>query len=141
ESPGARNQHRLRFAHASVPLPRPILRVIRTLDGIREGLGLSGPHVLHLTLVFPPDGVSTGAIQGGLARELVRDGFRFTVITTTPHYNRDPSAEYAQRLRPIFLGLVYRSDYFGAAVYHVRVRTRGSRILRRAIDYAFFHAI
>jgi colanic acid biosynthesis glycosyl transferase WcaI len=102
---------------------------------------VSGPHVLHLTLVFPPDGVSTATIQGGLARELVKAGFRFTVITTTPHYNRDPSAEQAQRLHPVFFGLVYRSNYFGATVYHVRVRTRGSRILRRAIDYAFFHAI
>lgn len=94
-----------------------------------------------MTLVFPPDGVSTAALQGGLVRELGKDGFRFTVITTTPHYNRDPSAESTQRLRPIFFGLIYRSDYFGAAVFHVRVRSRGSRILRRAIDYAFFHTI
>ena len=91
--------------------------------------------------MFPPDGVSTATILGGLARELAKDGFRFTVITTTPHYNRDPTAEQAQDLRPIFFGLVYRSDYFGAAVFHVRVRTRGSRIFRRAIDYAFFHAV
>jgi colanic acid biosynthesis glycosyl transferase WcaI len=94
-----------------------------------------------MTLVFPPDGVSTATILGGLARELAKDGFRFTVITTTPHYNRDSTAEQAQELRPIFFGLVYRSDYFGAAVFHVRVRTRGSRIFRRAIDYAFFHVV
>jgi len=80
-------------------------------------------------------------ILGGLARELTQDGFRFTVITTTPHYNRDPSAERAQRLRPVFFGLVHRSDYFGTTVFHVRVRTRASRVLRRAIDYAFFHVI
>lgn len=74
-------------------------------------------------------------------RELAKDGFRFTVITTTPHYNRDPTSEQAQLLRPVFFGLVYKSEYFGAVVFHVRVRTRGSRILRRAIDYAFFHAV
>ena len=91
--------------------------------------------------MFPPDGVSTATILGGLTRELAKDGFRFTVITTTPHYNRDPTAEQAQVLHPIFFGLVYRSDYFGATVFHVRVRTRGSRIFRRAIDYAFFHAV
>jgi colanic acid biosynthesis glycosyl transferase WcaI len=116
-----------------------MLCVIRTSNG--NASGLRRLHVLHLTLVFPPDGVSTATIQGGLARELVKDGFRFTVVTTTPHYNRDPSAEQAQQLHPTFFGLVYRSSYFGATVFHIRVRTRGTRILRRAIDYAFFHAI
>ena len=113
----------------------------RILSTIRTPPGQPDLHVLLLTLVFPPDGVSTAAILGGLVRELGADGVRFTVVTTTPHYNRDPTAEDAQRLRRIFFGLVYRSEYFGATVFHVRVRTRGSRILRRAFDYAFFHAV
>jgi len=101
----------------------------------------SQPHLLHLTLAFPPDGVSTATMQGGIARGLAARGFAVTVITTTPHYNRDPSAELDQPMRPVFLRLVYRSDYGGCVVYHIRVREKGRRILRRVFDYAVFHTV
>lgn len=52
----------------------------------------SRPQVSPYGAGVRPDGVSTATILGGLVRELAKDGFHFTVITTTPHYNRDPNA-------------------------------------------------
>ena len=46
-------------------------------------------NVLILSLVFPPDSVSTAQIMGSLAEELQYLGHDVTVVTTTPHYNRD----------------------------------------------------
>ena len=49
-------------------------------------------RVLIYSLVFPPDGVSTGQIMGELAVDLARLGHTVGVVTTQPHYNRDELA-------------------------------------------------
>ena len=56
-------------------------------------------RVLVLTLVAPPDGVSTAVFVGELAADLKTAGPAGTVMTTVPHYNRDAQAEARAPLR------------------------------------------
>lgn len=97
--------------------------------------------LLLLTLVFPPDSVSTSMLLGDLAKELKKLGNDITVLTTTPHYNQEPEALARQPLCKRGLGLLYRSTYFGIPVYHVSIPVKGSRVGSRLIDYARFHII
>ena len=53
-------------------------------------------HILVLSLVFPPDGVSTAVIVGEIATDLQTSGHQVTVVTTSPHYTRDAQAEARQ---------------------------------------------
>ena len=51
--------------------------------------------ILILSLVFPPDNVSTAHIVGRLAAEFVGRGHEVVVLTSTPHYHPegiDPQA-------------------------------------------------
>lgn len=98
-------------------------------------------HVLILSLVFPPDNVSTAHLMGDIARDLAARGHRVSVISTTPHYNRDEVAEVAQPLRRMWGGLLYRSDYAGIPVYHVPMPPKGRSSVRRVLSWAWFHVM
>lgn len=99
------------------------------------------PKILLLTLVFHPDGVSTAYIMTELARELRRLGHRIVVVTTTPHYNEDRDAISAQPLRPKWGTFLQESRCDDIPVFHVKVGRKGSRVLRRLVDYAIFHVL
>lgn len=97
--------------------------------------------ILILSLVFPPDGVSTSILYGALAEELKSLGHDITVLTTTPHYNEDCEARTSQPLSEHLRGLYYESDYHGIPVYHTPVPVKGNRVSRRFFDYSRFHAV
>src|SRR5262245_16099537 len=98
-------------------------------------------HVLILSLVFPPDGVSTAQIMGELAADLSHAGHSVSVVTTQPHYNRDDVALAAQPLTPMWRGLLYRSDYKGIPVIHTRMPPKGKSIRSRLQGWLGFHAL
>ena len=98
-------------------------------------------RVLVLTLLFPPDGVSTAHIVGDLVLDMARQGHQPTVFTTTPHYNRDILAEAAQPLQNWWGGLLRRSTFHGVPVYHVRVPRKGRSIALRLLAWAIFHVV
>jgi colanic acid biosynthesis glycosyl transferase WcaI len=98
-------------------------------------------RVLILTLVFPPDSVSTAEIMGDLAVDLHRRGHDVAVVTTTPHYNRDPAAEARQPMQRLWGSLLRRSDYHGIAVYHVAMPEKGRSVLKRLAAWAGFHVV
>ena len=98
-------------------------------------------HVLVLSLVFPPDGVSTGVIVGELCADLRAAGHAVTVISTTPHYNLDTDAEVAQPLARVWGPLLWSSDYHGARVLHVRMPRKSSSILLRLLAWSRFHVV
>lgn len=98
-------------------------------------------RTLLLTLVFAPDGVSTATILTELAARLTSRGHDVSVVTTTPHYNRDPDALAAQPMRSRAGGLLRESESRGTPVLHVPVRPKGTRVLSRALDYLKFHLI
>lgn len=97
------------------------------------------PHVLILSLLFPPDRVSTAHIVGDLAADLVSAGHRVTVVTTTPHYNPDPTAP--QVLRRWLGPVVQRSDWHGTPVYHCVMPTKSAGALHRVSSWLLFHVL
>ena len=98
-------------------------------------------HVLLISLVFKPDGVSTARLISDLASDLVAYGHQVTVLTTTPHYNRDPEAEATQPARPLLGGILAVSDYHGVRVYHTRIPRKGRSVLLRLMAWVWFHLV
>ena len=99
------------------------------------------PHVLVLSLVFPPDAVSTSQIMGDLVQDLHERGHTVSVLTTTPHYNRDAGAEARQPLRPWWGPLVRRSDFHGTPVFHTAMPAKSASVPRRLAAWSLFHAL
>lgn len=93
-------------------------------------------HVLVVSLVFPPDSVSTAQIVGDLVADLGGSGVTVTVLTTIPHYN--PSEDVSS-LRRWFGRLVQRSDWAGASVYHCAMPRKGASVLARLASWLWFH--
>ena len=98
-------------------------------------------HVLVLTLVFPPDAVSTAQIVGEMAVDLHALGHQVSVVTTTPHYNHDPDLLARQPLRPWWGRLVQRSTLGGAVVYHTAMPRKTASIPKRLAAWMLFHAL
>ena len=98
-------------------------------------------RILILSLVFPPDGVSTSILFGELAEELKALGHHITVLTTTPHYNEDKEALMRQPLKPKLSGFYYESNFRGIPVIHAPIPMKRNRVVRRMLDYARFHII
>lgn len=98
-------------------------------------------NVLILSLVFPPDSVSTAQIMGELSTDLMGRGHHVTVITTLPHYNRDPEAESKQPISNHWGPLLRKSNYKGIQVYHTLMPRKGKSAFLRLIAWIGFHII
>ena len=97
--------------------------------------------VLILSLVFPPDSVSTAEIMGDLALDLRARGHDVTVLTTVPHYNRDPEAERRQPMARVWGPLLWKSDYGGVPVFHTAIPAKTPNVIRRIAGWAGFHLV
>jgi len=91
--------------------------------------------------VGPPDGVSTARLVGSLARGLRDLGHTVTVLTTSPHYNRDLEAERMQPIRWNTLRLVGTSHLHGVDFVHVTMPRKGRSVLLRLLGWLWFHAV
>jgi colanic acid biosynthesis glycosyl transferase WcaI len=98
-------------------------------------------NVLILSLVFPPDSVSTAQIMGELGTDLESQGHKVTVITTFPHYNRDLEAESRQPLRNYWGPVLRKSDYLGIPVYHAFMPKKGKNVFLRLLAWGGFHQV
>jgi colanic acid biosynthesis glycosyl transferase WcaI len=98
-------------------------------------------HVLILTQVFPPDAVSTAQIMGDLAVDLMAEGHRVSVLTTSPHYNRDEDAEARQPLIPYWGTVLRESEFHGAKVFHTFMPQKSKGVWPRAAAWMGFHLI
>ncbi len=97
--------------------------------------------VLLLSLVFPPDSVSTAQIMGELAVDLSKHGHRVSVISTVPHYNRNIENKILQPLRPKWGKVLFQSDYHGLKIYHTFMPPKGQSVTGRILAWVFFHII
>ena len=95
--------------------------------------------VLLVSLVYPPDSVSTAQIMGELSVDLKNHGHRVTVISTIPHYNRNLENELSQPMRAKWGKLLYQSEYHGIIVYHIFMPTKSKNIFSRLLAWIFFH--
>lgn len=98
---------------------------------------VSARRVLVLSLVFPPDGVSTAQLLGELVEDLVRQEREVIVVTTIPHYN--PPAQWTARRR--FGGLVRESSEAGATVFHLAMPAKSGSVAMRILAWLMFHAL
>lgn len=98
-------------------------------------------RVLILSLVFPPDGVSTAQLMGELAQDLAAGGHDVSVVTTVPHYNRDRDAEEFQPLTRIACSVVRRSVFHDIPVFHVPMPADRSTVLGRLRGWLSFHIL
>jgi colanic acid biosynthesis glycosyl transferase WcaI len=97
-------------------------------------------RILILSLVFPPDNVSTAQIMADLAEDLKALGHDLTVITTMPHYNQDADAERAQPM--VNAGRWYRRSQFrGIPVLHTVMAKKGQSIVKRVLSWLGFHVL
>jgi colanic acid biosynthesis glycosyl transferase WcaI len=95
-------------------------------------------HVLVLTLIFPPEAVSTSQLLGELVEDLVRQGRRVTVITTKPHFH---PANAAEQRRGLVGGWLARSEFAGASVFHTAMPLKAGGLWQRAIGWIGFHVL
>jgi len=98
-------------------------------------------NILILTLVFPPDSVSTAQIMGELGKDLQARGHKVTVLTTFPHYNRDYEAESRQPLHRYWGPLLFKSNYYGIQVYHTFMPRKVASLALRLLTWIGFHLI
>ena len=98
-------------------------------------------NVLILSLVFPPDSVSTAQIMGELANDLESQGHKVTVLTTLPHYNRDSEVESRQPIRNYWGSVLGKSDFRGIPVYHTFMPKKGKNNFFRLFAWCGFHQV
>lgn len=96
--------------------------------------------VLIHSIVFNPDGVSTGYLYGDIAIALKDAGFDVSVLTTTPHYNRVESQLKAQPIQWKIWGLLKKSVFKGITVYHVPQKKFKSTLLR-LLGFVYWHTV
>lgn len=98
-------------------------------------------NVVILSLIFSPDNVSTAQIMAGLAEDLKKDGCCVKVVSTTPHFHRDPSLEAEQPLHWSFWPFVKKSDYHGVQVFHVPMPDKSIWPPLRLLSWIWFHVV
>jgi colanic acid biosynthesis glycosyl transferase WcaI len=98
-------------------------------------------NVLILSLVFPPDNVSTAQLMGEIALDLQQAGHTVRVISTVPHYNPESAPRDGPGLRRVFGPLVQRSEFGGIPVLHVWMPRKGGRIFLRVAAWGMFHLL
>ena len=98
-------------------------------------------RVLILSLIFSPDNVSTAHIMAGIAEDLKSFGHDVCVITTTPHYHRDPHLEAEQPLHKWFFGIIKKSQFKGIPVYHIAMPDKHCNKLLRIASWLSFHLL
>ena len=98
-------------------------------------------NVVILSLIFSPDNVSTAQIMAGLAEDLKKGGCGVKVVSTTPHFHRDPSLEAEQPMRWAFWPFVRKSDYHGVRVYHVPMPDKSIWPPFRLLSWIWFHVV
>jgi colanic acid biosynthesis glycosyl transferase WcaI len=97
-------------------------------------------NILILSLVFPPDQVSTAQIMGDIASDLKQRGHGVTVITTIPHYN-PPTDEQAWKPKAVFGRLLQKTNFQGIDVFHTFMTRKGRGAFSRLASYLLFHIL
>jgi colanic acid biosynthesis glycosyl transferase WcaI len=98
-----------------------------------------GKRLLVLSLVFPPDAVSTAQLFGELVEDLVGLGWSVVVVTTKPHYNPAAAKSSSQSLTGLWGGLLAGSTFRGATVLHTAMPAKGTNVVIRIGGWLGFH--
>lgn len=96
-------------------------------------------RVLLISVVYPPDRVSTADIVAGLGKGLRDLGHQVSVLSSVPHYNPPADSEDERRHRTGFLRPYRLMNEDGIRVARCFVPQKRGRVLGRAVDFAVFH--
>jgi colanic acid biosynthesis glycosyl transferase WcaI len=97
--------------------------------------------LLVISLVFPPDNVSTAHIIGDLADELARSGMQVHAITTVPHYNAPIEDLQDLGFKKKWFGLLWERSTPTNTSYHIAVFKKDANWLKRALSWGIFHLL
>lgn len=97
-------------------------------------------RILIHSIAFSPDGVSTAYLYNDIALNLHNEGFKVTVLSTTPHYNVVESELKKQPLKSKLFGLYKTSNFKGIKVIHVPQKKFKSAVLRM-VGFAYWHIL
>lgn len=92
-----------------------------------------------VSIVAPPDAVSTAQLVGEIAEDLADLGHDVSILSTQPHYNHDETAVAKQPISWSPFGLVGKSQIGPSAVEHVRMRKKANTAPGRAAQWLLFH--
>jgi len=98
-------------------------------------------NLLLLSLAFPPDANSTAQLFGEMVEDLVAEGWHVEVVTTKPHNTPNQATSAAQRLTPVWGGLLAKSTFHGATVWHTAMPMKGGSVALRIGGWLGFHAL
>jgi colanic acid biosynthesis glycosyl transferase WcaI len=94
--------------------------------------------VLILSLVFPPDNVSTAHVVGGHASGFRRHGHEVVVLTSTPHYHADAIEAWQKGVVPVFGPLIVKSTTGGVTAYHVKMPDKANPVFIRLVSWVWY---
>ncbi len=97
--------------------------------------------ILVLSLVFPPDNVSTAHVVGSLASGFRQAGHDVVVLTSTPHYHNDDDGRWREGLERQLGSLVVKSAADGLVSYHVRMPDKANPVLVRLVSWVWYHVV
>jgi glycosyltransferase involved in cell wall biosynthesis len=98
-------------------------------------------NIVILSLIFSPDNVSTAQIMAGLSEDLKKAGHSVSVVTTVPHFHRDPSMEANQPIKWFLWPLLKKSEYKGVRVFHIPMPDKSIWPPLRLLSWIWFHFI
>lgn len=96
--------------------------------------------VTILSIVAPPDAVSTAELVGEVAADLAAAGHEVNVLSTAPHYNVVERLRRKQPIRWRRSSVFGRSKFEGAEVLHARMLSKAHSRVGRVTQWAYFHA-
>lgn len=96
-------------------------------------------RVLLISVVYPPDRVSTADIVAGLGKELRDLGHEVSVLSSVPHYNPPVAGATQPWYRTPVLRPYRAKTEEGIKVARCFVPQKRGRVLGRALDFAVFH--
>lgn len=95
--------------------------------------------VLLISVVYPPDRVSTADIVAGLGKGLADLGHEVSVLSSVPHYNPPADKDARRQYRAGVLRPYRITTEDGIRVARCFVPQKRGRVLGRALDFAVFH--
>lgn len=94
-----------------------------------------------LSIVAPPDAVSTAQLVGEIADDLKAAGHDVSLLSTEPHYNHDGQALEGQPITWTRIGVSGQSCIGAVPVTHVRMSKKSGSKVGRLAQWLRFHAV
>lgn len=100
-----------------------------------------GMKIKIVSIVAPPDAVSTAQLVGEIAVDLAKLGHEVSLLSTQPHYNHDEESTSRQPIAWQRFHLTGKSRIGASQVTHVRMSKKSGSRTGRLAQWLFFHFV